>query len=392
MPTGFSANTADILFALLRAEICGEAVSEEIKMCLSEEMLERIFVLAEKHDLAHIAGNGLSKLGLLGDNEISKKFKQVSMQAFWRYARLSGEYRKVCKTLEDAKIPFIPLKGAVLREYYPEPWLRTSCDIDILVYEADVQRAIDILSEQLQYRFAKQWFYEYSLFSPNGVHLELHSNTIEKVESGAREAVMETVWERSYPEEGWQYKRRMTDEMFYFYHILHMAKHFARGGCGIRPFLDLWILNHRVEGNRKERYALLEKGELMKFTAVAENLSEVWLHDRAPDSLTCRVAHFVLTGGTYGEGENMVAMRQARKGGKLQYILSRFFPPCDILQISYPVLQKHKWLYPLFLVVRWVRALFGGRCGKTLRDLKDKSEFSQEKIDNAADLLEQLGL
>ena len=25
------------------------------------------------------------------------------------------------------------LKGAVLRQYYPEPWLRTSGDIDILV-------------------------------------------------------------------------------------------------------------------------------------------------------------------------------------------------------------------------------------------------------------------
>ncbi|MBO4954226.1 MAG: nucleotidyltransferase family protein, partial [Clostridia bacterium] len=30
-------------------------------------------------------------------------------------------------------IDFMPLKGAVIRQYYPEPWMRTSCDIDIHV-------------------------------------------------------------------------------------------------------------------------------------------------------------------------------------------------------------------------------------------------------------------
>ena len=31
-----------------------------------------------------------------------------------------------CAVLEEAKIPYIPLKGTVLRDYYPEAWMRTS--------------------------------------------------------------------------------------------------------------------------------------------------------------------------------------------------------------------------------------------------------------------------
>ena len=152
-----------ILFSLLRMEVCGGTVSEELKATLSEEMLTEIFALAKKHDLAHIAGNALSKLGVLGDNEISKKFKQVSMQAVYRYVRINSEYQKLCKTLEEAQIPFIPLKGAVLRNYYPEPWMRTSCDIDILVKSEDLDAAILMLTKGLDYQLGKKMFYDVSL-------------------------------------------------------------------------------------------------------------------------------------------------------------------------------------------------------------------------------------
>ena len=384
--------TEAVMFSLLRAEISGGTVSEEVKASLSEEMLAEVYGLAKKHDLAHIVGDALSKLGLLGDNEISRNFKKAAMQAVYRYVQLNSEYQKICKTFEKAQIPFIPLKGSVLRNYYPEPWMRTSCDIDILIHETDVQQAIDALSEKLQYKYSSQWFYEYSLFSPNGVHLELHCNTIEKVDNKASEAVLETVWEMSDPENGFAHKQVMTDEMFYFYHIVHMAKHFLHGGCGIRPFLDLWILNHRVESNQKERYALLSKGAMMKFAAAAEKLSEVWFGDLEPDSLSCQLAHFVINGGTYGNMENNVIINQTTKGSRLQYILSRIFMPYDTLQYTYPVLQKCKWLYPLFLVVRWFRMLFCGGAKRSIHELKTNAEISSEQITSTADLLKNLGL
>jgi hypothetical protein len=48
---------------------------------------------------------------------------------------MKHEFERICLVLEKAKIPHIPLKGSVLRKLYKEPWLRTSCDIDILVQE-----------------------------------------------------------------------------------------------------------------------------------------------------------------------------------------------------------------------------------------------------------------
>ena len=54
----------------------------------------------------------------------------------------------------------------------------------------------------------------------------------------------------------------MTDEMFYFYHIAHMAKHFEEGGCGIRPFIDLWTLDNIKDVDHDKRDELLSRGNL----------------------------------------------------------------------------------------------------------------------------------
>ena len=42
---------------------------------------------------------------------------------------------------EQQKIFFLPLKGAVIRDFNPEAWMRTRSDIDILIREEDYEKA-----------------------------------------------------------------------------------------------------------------------------------------------------------------------------------------------------------------------------------------------------------
>lgn len=270
--------------------------------------------------------------------------------------------------------------------------MRTSCDIDILIHETNVQHAIDALVEMLQYKYSNKYYYEYSLFSPSGVHLELHSNTIEKVESKAQNAILEEVWNTSYPDKGYDYKCVMTDEVFYFYHVLHMAKHFAHGGCGIRPFLDLWILNHKMKNNRQKREELLSKGKLMQFASAGEKLSEVWFSGAESDVLSERISTYILNAGIYGSVQNKIAVSRAQKGGKLRYMVSRLFVPYADMKLRYPILQKHKWLTPVYEVVRWFELIFKGGLKRSVRELKANVEISAERISSTADLLKNLGL
>ena len=141
-----------ILFALLRFEISGAELCEADKNLITEDVLPALYKLSKKHDIAHLVGDALDKNGLLLDgSEAKKRFLQERNMAVYRYEQLQYELDCICDTFEEAKIPFIPLKGAVIRQYYPEPWMRTSCDIDILVEEEKLSDAISALKKVLEY-------------------------------------------------------------------------------------------------------------------------------------------------------------------------------------------------------------------------------------------------
>ena len=359
-----------LLFALLRAEICGAAVEDTVKNAISPEAMERLYAFSGKHDLAHIAGQALGNMGLLGGDTLSKAYKTAARKVYAAHLRMESEYGSICRTLEDAKIPFIPLKGAVLRQYYPEPWLRNSCDIDILVKPETLDAAVAVLQEKLMYTSEGRGDHDVSLFSDKGVHLELHFDLMEDwYAANSSKDILCRVWEDATPQQQESCHFRISDELFYFYHMAHMAKHFQAGGCGIRPFLDVWVLDHRVPHDPKKRDALLAEGGLLSFALAARKVSRVWFGTEEPDALTCRISDFILRAGVYGNEENRAAVGQAKSGGKLRYLVShRIFVPYEALKAEYPVLSKHKWLTPAFQPVRWVRMLREGKLKRALKE------------------------
>ena len=173
------------LFPLLRSAICGAKLTEEEREKFSPEALPELLALAEKHDLAHLLAYSLKQNGLIPEG--NKEIETSIFKAAFRYERLNYEYERLCAALEEAKIPFLPLKGSFLRKYYPEPWMRTSCDIDILVHHEELERAIAYLTENLQYVETERATHDVSLYSPQNVHLELHFDLVE--EGRAKNAV-----------------------------------------------------------------------------------------------------------------------------------------------------------------------------------------------------------
>lgn len=383
---------ADILIQLVRGEVCGVQPEPALKQNLTPELLEGLYRFSKQQDLAHLAGQGLQRLGALGRDEISAKFHKQTVSAVYRHARMERELRRICETLSQVGIKHIPLKGAVLREFYPEPWMRTSCDIDILVHEDTLDTAVASLKEKLGYTSGGGDSHEVSLYSGNGTHLELHFDLIEESCPGNSAEILREIWQDARPMQPGSMTMVLTDELFYFYYIAHMAKHFVIGGCGIRSFLDVWILNHRVSFDRDKREALLNQGELRTFAQTVEALTQVWFEGAKADEMTQRVSEYLLRGSLYSNTETIVSLRHAQKGGKLGYILSRIFLPMDQLQLKYPILVKKKWLYPFCQVARWFKLLFGGEAGYWLGRLRANASASPTHADSNAQLLQDLGL
>ena len=384
-------NTEQVLFALIRSVICGKAVSEDIKLTCTGEMLEGVYTLAAKHDLAHLVGQAVSKLAL-PDSDILTKCKQAAMSAFVRHMRLGYEYKRTCQALEEAQLPFMPLKGSVLREFYPEPWMRTSCDADILVKQTDLEAAATVLKETLGYRFTGRSGHDLSFFSPGGIHIELHFDLVEDGRANASGEVLSRVWEDASPADGYRFWHVMSDRFFYFYHIAHMAKHFETGGCGIRPFIDLWLLDNVVKGDPSPRDTLLQSGGLLRFATAARRLSRVWFDGEAADALSGRMEGFLLYGGAYGSVGNRVALQKKEGSSQLRYLFSRVFVPYEKLKAYYPILEKHRWLMPVMQVRRWFLLLKPDVYKRTKGEWIASSSMDSSDPNDAGSLLDALGL
>ena len=380
-----------LLFSLLRIAVCQWAGDETVYTACTSDALERAYALAVKYDLAHLLGIALKKLGL-GNLPMAQNAEKLQMVATYRYVQLSHEQEQVTKTLEEGEIPFIPLKGAVLRDYYPESWMRTSCDVDVLVHEEDLESAVQLLQTRLQYTFKEKTAHDVTLVSPGGVHLELHYTVLEKTELAMLPRVMESIWEESCPVPGKQYHMMLSDAMFYCYHIAHIAKHFEIGGCGVRPLLDTWILCHKVEFDRQLREELLQKGGILAFANAAEKLSEVWFSGVLADSVSKQMESYIFHGGLYGGVENRIAISHVQNKKGMAYVLSRLFLPYDSMKIQFPILEKQKWLLPFCYVLRWGKRLFDGGLRRGSKELKVNATLLEERVLTTKELLEYLGL
>lgn len=381
-----------ILFALLRFEISGAELCGTDKNLIKEEVLPALYKLSKKHDLAHLIGDALDKNGLLVDgSEEKKRFLQERNMAVYRYEQLQYELECICDTFEEAKISFIPLKGAVIRQYYPEPWMRTSCDIDILVEESKLESAVEVLKTSLEYSTeGKRTSHDIPLYSPSGVLVELHFGLLEDEER--ENAVLSKIWDYTFRKEGLQYQRIIMEEAFYAYHIAHMMKHFEIGGCGVKPFIDLWVLDQTII-EREKTQELLSLIGAKQFANMAHCLSKAMAGEIEYEWGTNAMQEYILKGGVYGSKDNLVVARQTKQGGKSKYIWQRVFPPYKILAVQNPFLKKCSILYPFYIFRRWMLLLFSKKVQekskqelKIIKDLKKDEQMAKEE------LFKQLGI
>ena len=382
--------TISIFFALLRSAIRGTRLTGEEIGLYSDEKLADLIQLSKKHDVLHLLALGLQQNDLMPQND--DHLGKSVFKAVYRYEQLNYEFGRLCETLESAKIAFLPLKGSVLRKYYPEPWMRTSCDIDILVHPEDLETAISHLVEALQYEDGERATHDVSLYSPSGQHVELHFDLLEEGRANHAVDILKSVWDYTSLHDGTQYRYEMSDAFFYFYHVAHMAKHFEGGGCGIRSLIDLWLLERIDDAAPEARDALLEQGGLLKFANAARALAAVWLEGAAMSDRSLRMQDYILQAGIYGSMENRVALQQKKKGGKLGYIRSRLFVPYVILKRYYPILEKHRWLMPLMQVRRWFMLLNPRVAKRVKREMSINGNVERARVEELNSLLTDLNL
>ena len=379
---------------IFRAAVLGESLSDGV----SVGDAGALFALARRHDLGHLLCGVLRGQAAITSEPMCTLLEREHLRAVWRAGVLSHEEERISALLDREGIPYILLKGAVVRPLWPEPWMRTSCDLDILVREEDAATAASLICDLLGYTARGETYHNHSLYSEGGaVHLELHFRI---TDGGAFDPVLSRVWEYAAPSHGACYT--LSPAFLLFHLVAHLATHLLNGGGGARAIADLYLVRAFLEIDGEEFAALAREAGLLTFARAVFSLSEVWFSDGTPTAETDLLGERLLRGCLYGDIDRRAAVERARemtpvsrreaRRARRAYIRSRLFPARAQLTVLYPRLARHGWLLPLCYLHRWGRLLLGGRLSLTARRRRAAARVTDEATARERELLTVLGL
>ncbi len=181
-------------------------------------------------------------------NDFRLKLKSILVSNVMAFNTMTDVLKKVTKTLDDAGIPNVLLKGHSMAVNYPYPELRQCGDIDLYVGKENsvaAHRALSEISEWIDPEFSATWGKHYSA-KVDGIHVEMHRHT-------CSHSVKKFV--KIYNEAE---KRGLTQDLGHVtydgvdipvpevnfnavYIFDHLFKHFLISGIGLRHLSD-WML------------------------------------------------------------------------------------------------------------------------------------------------------
>lgn len=377
----------DIFIKILRSELTETDPEESVKEQLTPDIVSALYSLAVRHDLAYIVSSALHKCGPESEDAVYSKLNQKAIMSVYRTEQIKNVFARICDTFDKVSIPYIPLKGSVIRPYYPQESMRTSCDIDILVKEEDLEAAIKVLTQK-GFKCGDKNYHDVSLFSESDVHLELHFNIRENIDK--LDAVLKDAWRYADLTDGSRYK--FTDDFFVFHMFAHMSYHFLSGGCGIKSLMDVWIMKQKMGITYECARELLEKADIYRFATEISNLAEICFSGESKDEFSDTILSYIFSGGVYGASQNKIAVKKSKSKSTPVYALQRLFLPYKDIVTLYPILHKLPFFLPFCWIARLCKMLFGGKVKRTIEELKTVNEVSVDQINTLTTMRSRLGL
>lgn len=348
---------SDLIY-LIGCTLKGEIPSKEK---IEEMDLEKLFNVAKYHTLTSITAQGLEKAGAKNENFRLEKEKATRKNIF-----LDVERNKLFEFCEQNGIWYMPLKGVILKNLYPEFSMRQMSDNDILFdekFRKDIRKYFENNGyTTTQYEQCHHDAYE----KPPVLNFEMHTSLVHKFTNEALFGYYENVKERLVKDDDNNFGYHFTDEDFYIFMLVHEYKHFSAGGTGLRSIVDKYVYLKNKESVLKWDYIYAEcqKLGLVEFEQQSRILALRLFDEQKPlcDDDLKRLEYY-LRSGTYGNLEHSAQNRIKKflnhnhTHSRVRYVLHRVFPPMQIIRENYPFMYKSKVLIPMAWAVRLVKSV-----------------------------------
>lgn len=372
---------AIIFYMNTSAELLLNAVKSKLHgLPCDVESLPKTLALAKRHSVLNMIAEDALKADL--PEQVRAKLLSYYAEFLRQQESLAYAAEILFAKLEEKNIPYMPLKGYYLKKLYPDPLLRSCCDLDVWFDPArtqEVKKLMDELGFELKSSGENHMFHTLGTAS-----VEMHYS-LGKVPSCPD--YYDDVLPRLKHVSGSLYN--FTDEDFYIFVIVHLYKHFKSGGTGIRSVADVYLYNEKKTLEREYLQREFEKLQLVTFEEKLRALSFRWFGGgELPENDP--LADYILSSGVYGTVKN-ATVNGAAKHGKRGYFFKRAFPEVATMKKIFPVLEKCILLLPFCYMWRLIKAIFT-KPQAVKSSLSSFKSADDEAVAKANELFNDLGI
>jgi len=359
-----------VCYDLIYLAACGiNRIHPDMTM-LGEVDVERLFYISYNHFMDALVGTTLQNAGV----SISKEWNEHISKAVRKEVLFDAERAKLLSFMDQRGIWHLPLKGIILKEYYPAVGMRQMSDNDILFDYSFCDEMLTYMESQ-GYEAVSVGVGNHDVYEKEPVYnFELHRALYGELHQDGWAEYYRNIKDRLVLDDNSSYGYHFKDEDFYVYITSHAYKHYVGSGTGLRTLLDFYVyLKEKPEldfvyiGKECEILGISEfekkNRNLCKKAFSGETLKGMEALQQSLSQEEKEMFLYYLTSGTYGtverEAENRVRKFRKKSGSKskFHYLWNRVFPGMEVWQY-FPFFYRHKWLLPVGWFYRLFRMLF----------------------------------
>ena len=361
--------TGELLIYLISCALRATEVKAEF---LDGIDLAGLFALARKHSVAAMVCMVLERTNAFMQAEpaVKKQWLDAKNKAIRKNMLLNTDRQILMDEMENAGIRHMPLKGSILKDWYPQFGMREMSDVDIFFDESKREQVKDIF---LRHDYSVQEYLESNhdvYFKPPIYNFEMHAALFNDNDCKELADKYRGIAQKLIPDENKKYRLHFTPEDFYIFAIMHAHKHYSHNGTGSRTLADINVMNRKIGPSMDWDYVNKELEYLGAdiFEKNSRELAEKIFCDIPVSQIKLTAEEQMILincmgAGIFGSFENYMnnSLRAIQSDTKpisgftkFRYIMTRLFPSRKSCEKNHPFVYKHPYILPFF----WAWRLF----------------------------------
>jgi len=350
---------------------------------------EKLYQLAKINKLSNFLENWAQKY--CQSKEVKNLINQDYTAQIVKDTNQNIEIQKILNAFEKNKIKTLVVKGALMKNIYPQNYMRQMCDLDILVDTNHFKKAsqvMDNIGYHKHFNHEKHLVFEKLPF----MIVELHRKLVLEKDVVGYEYFSD-IWPLCIKYKDYENIYQLDIDNAYVFCMVHLLIHFKFTGIKVKDILDVYLYNETYKDtlNYDKLSKIFDNLGIQDFAENIKNIAYKWFGTDEVEDFD-EVEKFILKGSSLN---NRVHYSIGVNNGKLNFLMKSLFPEMKTMREKFPILRKFPPLLPVMWITRIVKDI-GEKRGISLKSrlntIKLIKEADSKDIQKIKDIYDKLGV